>query len=1689
MTYVPTPDGDRPSEPDVGNEPSASNQGGTAPIDWSSELERLKQASQAEIDRVTTLHAERVKDLETDRWRLNERIEALETQNVELHAGFLEQARSLQAELSDSRRALAELQQTRYGETAETRRVEVERIDAARREGLAELKHQEARSDKLLSELLRSKDVLVTHALEHQQETLRRQGVESEQVAQIRRELMAELAVHREQQAVSLQQLLKAKGEVIALQQAHASELSAYRAQELERLESLRQQTAAQIAEASQQLLRAKDSAVELERAHVRELATQRALETERLDAVRRELGSELVAARQRAERAEAEIREARQALVDLEKTQRAESEERRLQLESLSRQLGQGRAEQERLQSDLTASAAELRALALAHADEQRSAREHKEDLERTIADMRRSVAEAERVRTALAGELDSARQKAEETRLASRAELERTKEEQRQAELRLSRVERELTARVADHDKLMRAAEQQGTARVAELAQLVEDKERELRERTQVQDAERHRLRQSLAALEREAQRYRQVAVDLESKVDRSERTLSFRLGYLLIHSPKSWQGMKKLPVELLGLHREAKQKRETRKFRPVEVKRDPQSLIDDTMKCFLAEGHEAAARYVETGAAGDHEKAVALTQLAKALRTGDPANACRLGQRAYDLEPLPFRAKWLAFLKYDCGQIRDSAALVRSLPGDFTLKASEKARVAQIEGLARVQSLAPSIPERAERTFEPFADSCLYVAASGLPFHVSGYTVRTHSLVRAIANTGWRVTPVLRPGYPADRGVEPSEMSRSHIVDGITYLHVPGPHVGRSGLDQFVNEAAAALAELALQIKPGLIHAASNHVNALPALIAARRVGIPFLYEVRGMWELTAATRNIDWEQSERFALERDLETLVARNADHVFALTEGLAEELVARGVARERITVARNSVDPQQFSSRRRDPELMLRFGLNSSSFSLVYAGSLVNYEGLEDLLHAIGLLVADGIDVTLVIAGDGESREALQRLATDLSIDRRVKFVGKLPPGEIPGLWSLADAAAFPRKPFRVCELVSPLKPLEPMVMGIPVVVSDVGALREMVRDDETGLVHRAGDVVSLADKLRQLARDPEKRQRLGRAAREAVLNERTWEVTAERIVEVYRQTWDSRLPDIVPLAKGRSSMTSEEKALLDERLDQAFKSGGVAAVRNLAERQAEGRSERLLAFCLLKAANCCQRFHESAASMALVRDALALEETPGTIRGAARALYAAGDFAGAVEVVDRLERALGTLAGKDDELAREVRGRQRLLAVVESRGPRTPVQPMTKGKSVYFLHFSLPYTSVGYATRSHGLLAGIRATGYDVRAYTRAGFPYDFKPELEGTPLPSQDVVDGITYHRLLEGGRRGNTESEYLLSSADACERVLRAEQPEIVHAASNYVTALPALIAARRLGLPFIYEIRGFWEITRSSRDTEFENSSRYALMRHFEGLVAREADHVFTLTSAMKEELVRRGVDSKKITLVHNGVDAERFVPLSPRLDLANRLGIPRNVPIVGYVGSLVDYEGLDDLVRASGELTRRGIDFRLLLVGDGAVMDDLKRLVAEEQLENRVILTGRVPHDEVEAYYSLVDICPFPRKPWEVCEMVSPLKPFEAMAMEKAVVVSSTHALTEIVDDGKTGLVFQKGNVGSLAATLERLILDATLRGRLARDGRAWALSNRTWREAGKVVATGYQNVRDLCSASRAYETA
>lgn len=415
------------------------------------------------------------------------------------------------------------------------------------------------------------------------------------------------------------------------------------------------------------------------------------------------------------------------------------------------------------------------------------------------------------------------------------------------------------------------------------------------------------------------------------------------------------------------------------------------------------------------------------------------------------------------------------------------------------------------------------------------------------------------------------------------------------------------------------------------------------------------------------------------------------------------------------------------------------------------------------------------------------------------------------------------------------------------------------------------------------------------------------------------------------------------------------------------------------------------------------------------------------------------------------------------------------SQGAPAPIAE--GGKILYLLHNSLPYNSAGYATRSHGIINGLRELGWDAAGVTRPGYPFD-RPEakVSGDSVPAVDLVAGVPYHRL-------STERERMPKApfADFQElytkrlvRLARTENAGLIHGASNYWNGVSGVAAARQLGIPSVYEVRGLWEITRISREPDWHDTDEYRFMAAMEAEAAKNADIVFSLTRALKEELISRGVDGQKIVITPNGVDPERFVPREPNLALKEQLGLGPGLT-VGYVGSILDYEGIDTLLEAIALLRDTRLEFNALIVGDGSFYQQALELAQSLGISDFVKFTGRVPHDEVEDYYSIIDICPLPRHGLPVCEMVSPLKPFEAMAMGKVIVGSNVDAIEEIIEPGVNGLLSQKDNPADLANRLEELIKAPGDVYDLGRSSRDWVVENRSWNSIAGIIDRAYRD--------------
>jgi len=414
------------------------------------------------------------------------------------------------------------------------------------------------------------------------------------------------------------------------------------------------------------------------------------------------------------------------------------------------------------------------------------------------------------------------------------------------------------------------------------------------------------------------------------------------------------------------------------------------------------------------------------------------------------------------------------------------------------------------------------------------------------------------------------------------------------------------------------------------------------------------------------------------------------------------------------------------------------------------------------------------------------------------------------------------------------------------------------------------------------------------------------------------------------------------------------------------------------------------------------------------------------------------------------------------------------------------KDSVFYLIHNSLPYATGGYAIRTHGLMSALTADGWHMYGVTRLGFPFDVKgkrglnvPQVSaGDIVPDVDVIDNAQYCRLLDGQYNLATLATdmYLKKYLENVFPLCIKYRPALIHGASNFLNGIVAANVASMLGLPSIYEVRGLWELVPVSRDPNYVNTKAYHnyVRREMDACIGATA--VIAITQGVKKLLIERGVPAEKILVVPNGVDTSKFVPVPKDTELEAQLGYGGKT-VIGYIGAFTPHESLEYLLQAAAILLRRGHnDFHVLLVGDGVEYDELQAMCDNLHLREVVTITGRVSHEKVVDFYSLIDIVCLPRKAFYASEVISPLKPFEAMSMSKAVVVSDVAAMAEIVIDGKTGLIHKKDDVEHLAHKLETLLNNPELTQRLGEAGRKWVVANRDWRTLAKKVGDLYREL-------------
>jgi PEP-CTERM/exosortase A-associated glycosyltransferase len=383
--------------------------------------------------------------------------------------------------------------------------------------------------------------------------------------------------------------------------------------------------------------------------------------------------------------------------------------------------------------------------------------------------------------------------------------------------------------------------------------------------------------------------------------------------------------------------------------------------------------------------------------------------------------------------------------------------------------------------------------------------------------------------------------------------------------------------------------------------------------------------------------------------------------------------------------------------------------------------------------------------------------------------------------------------------------------------------------------------------------------------------------------------------------------------------------------------------------------------------------------------------------------------------------------------------------------------KILHILDHSIPLHS-GYTFRTRAILEQQRKLGWETAHVTSVKHVAD---------SPEEETVDGLHFYRTRPSANmldRIPVLNQYGVVStlARRLDQVIEKEKPDILHAHSPSLNGLAALRSGRRYGIPVVYECRAFWEDAAVDHGTSKEWGIRYRLTRALETRVFRRADAVTTICEGLKQEMIGRGIPAEKITIIPNAVDIDNFKYDQPRnTDLEERLGL-RGKLVLGFIGSFYAYEGLTLLIRALPDILRQKQDIRLLLVGGGPQDTKLKEMVGQLQLQEAVLFTGRVPHGEVSNYYNLVDIFAYPRLNMRLTDLVTPLKPLEAMAQGKLVVASDVGGHKELITDGENGRLFRAGNSQSLTETIVNLINEKDRWEQMKITGRKYVEQERNW---------------------------
>lgn len=386
--------------------------------------------------------------------------------------------------------------------------------------------------------------------------------------------------------------------------------------------------------------------------------------------------------------------------------------------------------------------------------------------------------------------------------------------------------------------------------------------------------------------------------------------------------------------------------------------------------------------------------------------------------------------------------------------------------------------------------------------------------------------------------------------------------------------------------------------------------------------------------------------------------------------------------------------------------------------------------------------------------------------------------------------------------------------------------------------------------------------------------------------------------------------------------------------------------------------------------------------------------------------------------------------------------------------------KILHILDHSIPLHS-GYTFRTRAIIEHQRKLGWETFHVTSA--------KHVGSRA-AVETVDGLTFYRSIppEGlfAKLPVLNQWAIVQSLQNClDEIIPSIKPDVLHAHSPALNGLAALKMSKKYGIPLVYECRAFWEDAAVDHGTTREGSLRYRATKALETYVFKKADAVTTICEGLRQDIISRGLPADKITVIPNAVDIDKFVydaqanpALIQKLDLNDKI-------VLGFIGSFYAYEGLMLLLESLPEIIETQPNVRLLLVGGGPQLKAIKDKLEAMKLHEHVMLIGRVPHDEVQSYYNLIDVLIYPRLSMRLTELVTPLKPLEAMAQGRIIIASNVGGHRELIKDKETGYLFKAGDHVSLSHTVLNVLADRLNWKQLSCAGRYYVEEKRNWQKS------------------------